>query len=530
MEQIVVRVDEQGALKNQRFAFSNRYTLVSELMQNARRAGATFVEVEYDPVQQRLRVSDDGGGIEDFQKLLTFNASGWDSQTQASEHPFGVGFSKCLYSAARCVVTSNAKRIDFDTAAALKQTPIEVQSVQRQAGTEVELFGVELPDLDNVMQHFARGFPIDVRYNGQSLGRRFALGARAFVKTAVGDVYVAGLEDGDSTAETLVFLLGFCVNAPRFWHLEKAVNVVHLDPRLFMARLPDRDKLIDENEQLKRVDAEIKQLWRERLAVCKQSLSAAQFVDAYFETARRFLLEEVFDDVPLLPKSLVERIVGLPIQEGYDTPDYVEDVKTHVARSDVENGRVILVDLHDPDGENLALWTLAQKLGWLRLNDRLGQGHWVHAHVREIDAKAVEVTMLGEKQWAAFQGRCLSVQVVLCEAYALSYETERVVVTDQALWNAEALYVPAGEASGRAVRQIDAYIDGNEHFLEADLYADREALEKLLHRLRSVDAKDTLKDLLGELALEDYPLLVGKRFVVSVGDRRQAHAVEVVSA
>lgn len=37
---IQVRINEEGALRNQRHAFSNRFTLVSELLQNARRAGA----------------------------------------------------------------------------------------------------------------------------------------------------------------------------------------------------------------------------------------------------------------------------------------------------------------------------------------------------------------------------------------------------------------------------------------------------------------------------------------------------------
>jgi hypothetical protein len=32
--QVRVQINEQGALRNQRYAFSDRYTLVSELMQN----------------------------------------------------------------------------------------------------------------------------------------------------------------------------------------------------------------------------------------------------------------------------------------------------------------------------------------------------------------------------------------------------------------------------------------------------------------------------------------------------------------
>ena len=74
--QIQVRVNEEGALRNQRFAFSDRYTLITELLQNARRAGADRIEVAFDAATQVLRVTDNGRGIEDFQKLLVFNESG----------------------------------------------------------------------------------------------------------------------------------------------------------------------------------------------------------------------------------------------------------------------------------------------------------------------------------------------------------------------------------------------------------------------------------------------------------------------
>ncbi len=74
--QVQVRINEEGALRNQRYAFTYKFTLVSELMQNARRAGAQRIEISYDEVRKILRVVDDGCGIEDFQKLLTFNESG----------------------------------------------------------------------------------------------------------------------------------------------------------------------------------------------------------------------------------------------------------------------------------------------------------------------------------------------------------------------------------------------------------------------------------------------------------------------
>ena len=117
--QIQVRINEEGALRNQRYAFTDRFTLVTELLQNARRAGATRIDITHDAAAKSLCLVDDGHGIGDFQKLLTFNESGWDEATTDQERPFGIGFSKCLYAATRCIVTSGRQRVDFKTEAAL---------------------------------------------------------------------------------------------------------------------------------------------------------------------------------------------------------------------------------------------------------------------------------------------------------------------------------------------------------------------------------------------------------------------------
>jgi hypothetical protein len=71
---------------------------IIEILQNARRAGATRVTIQNQA--GRVRVHDNGGGIQDFTKLLDLGASGWDEHLESSEDPAGVG----LFSLApRCV-------------------------------------------------------------------------------------------------------------------------------------------------------------------------------------------------------------------------------------------------------------------------------------------------------------------------------------------------------------------------------------------------------------------------------------------
>jgi hypothetical protein len=69
----------------------------TELLQNARRAGATVLEISIEELTQatgpcRIVVQDNGRGIEDFQSLLTLGGSGWEAETQVREDPAGMGF------------------------------------------------------------------------------------------------------------------------------------------------------------------------------------------------------------------------------------------------------------------------------------------------------------------------------------------------------------------------------------------------------------------------------------------------------
>jgi len=74
---------------------------IIEILQNARRAGATKVEITNVPCHSgedapcRVMVRDNGRGIDDFAKLLDMGGSGWDEPgedtLEAAEDPAGVG-------------------------------------------------------------------------------------------------------------------------------------------------------------------------------------------------------------------------------------------------------------------------------------------------------------------------------------------------------------------------------------------------------------------------------------------------------
>ena len=78
--------------------------ILNELLQNARRSGASRVDVTTQ--DGRLTISDNGQGISDPAAILAFGQTAWDTQTELSERPAGMG----LYALARCkLVTVRSK-------------------------------------------------------------------------------------------------------------------------------------------------------------------------------------------------------------------------------------------------------------------------------------------------------------------------------------------------------------------------------------------------------------------------------------
>ena len=528
--QVQVRINEEGALRNQRYAFTDRFTLISELMQNARRAGAQRIEIVYDEATGMLRVVDDGCGISDFQKLLTFNESGWDQETCAEERPFGIGFSKCLYSASRCVIASRHRKIDFLTGDALARKPIDVIEIEHHPHTAIELHDVRLPGLAYRLQTMCSGFSVPVWFNGSALPRMHAIGHLPFIPTSIGLVYLAGTGNGKHTAQTLVFLQGFCMMRPAYFDVGQ-VNVVHLDSRQFVARLPDRDKLIDEDDQKKRIDACLKSLWRQVLLDAKARLEAAALVDTYFEAMRGWGHLDLLNDIPLMPRSVCERIVGYPIQEGYEERDYLAPMAHCLSRREVEDGNAVLVSLDAVSSDNAAGWMLAKAKGYLVFSPAsLHRDHWVQHYVRTIDDEAIRVTAVGEQCRVKLEGRWIWPWVILCDAVAITAGEDGVSIRDEGVYHDDAIFVPIGECSGEPVRQASDFIDSNDRFLEEDRDEDRDALADLIPRLRSVDPQAMLDSLLRELKLEKYPLLHGKTFQLTVGHGCDEHLVELMPA
>ena len=121
---------------------------IIEILQNARRAGAT--EVSITNREGLVTVRDNGSGIDDFAKLLDLGDSSWDDAMEEAEDPAGVGVF-CL--APRKVGICSSRKKLVITKDGWTGTPLELIQIEDMVnGTEL-VFADEPWELVKVQKH-----------------------------------------------------------------------------------------------------------------------------------------------------------------------------------------------------------------------------------------------------------------------------------------------------------------------------------------------------------------------------------------
>ena len=212
-ETVKLTVNAANLVRHLRNAFTHTDTVLAELMQNARRAGATSVAFQCDEMTRTLSVVDNGRGLEDPQAMFSIGESGWDTEMMTDEHPYGMGFMAAIYAAERVVIQSRGRRIDIATCDLLDFQDIVVEAdVDGQAqGARITLQGWTLDDRQTKasLANYARGFSIPVLCNGEPLPRPDALdGDRVFTATDVGKLCVYAIEPTFRTTKATISHFG----------------------------------------------------------------------------------------------------------------------------------------------------------------------------------------------------------------------------------------------------------------------------------------------------------------------------------
>ena len=309
-------VNQNNALKLLADAFSARTTFVTELMQNARRAGAT--EIYFRHANNDLRVSDNGCGVRDFNKLLTLCESGWSQDVQESDTPYGVGFLSAIMASSEFTVTSNGKTLHAVTDELLAGVPATItHNDESPVGTTITLKLRNAIDLQRVLDLSARTFPIQVYRNGMIQSHNLALGIAPYsieipgLGTLVWDGY---LGSGSTLGSVSYALQGLPISFGRTANSYDTGYyrnwVVHLDQTKFRGRMPDREAVIWQPEfegLTDHVNTAQKELLRRRwLESC-----LAPSLDLYRVVAYE-LGHNMLDMVEAIPAGVFRELVEAP--------------------------------------------------------------------------------------------------------------------------------------------------------------------------------------------------------------------------
>lgn len=561
---VSIQINKNKLLSNLEYSFSNSRTVLGELMQNARRAGATKIHFQMEDESKKLEVIDNGCGIADFQNLLSVADSGWDESTVANERPFGMGWLSCLYAADEINVISNGRYISGLSNEILSGTEIEVKdydfplppdtdnsyTILRLAG-----FSLNIKQVLDALKTLSYGFPIEVYFNGELLSNPQQVNSELnFMKVeGLGDVCVMPFEQHGKmnirvNSALNVYLQGLPVYSKTSAGYITEVdsnhypNVVHLDSKLFFGRLPDRDQLIDEREVIAKINATINDIYLSRLVELKEVLLPEEFAtrDIYeFALNVKGGFELFCDKEVRLPNLHYGPIDSVQpsccndhgrIERGNAENSYSYD--------DLKSGKVnvcVIADMETYEVSNAAAWIFAIVKDWDLLDiphhnnlPEKFEKHWINEFVHDVNNDNIEVEIIGEilgkrgtimpEYWES------SCEVVLCESYKLTYtepsgKKHDVVVHTHPLYTKDGLMlIPAGASHvNDAVLQGGDYMSDND-FQDDDFEVAGTALNLFVETLRSGNEVSALEQLLNTVWLGEYSAFKGSKYELLLDD------------
>lgn len=171
---ITARVHQGILAKADRLFRNDDASVWVELLQNARRAGASQVTVNVDEDQAGpntciVTIHDNGTGISDFQTLLSLGGSGWDGETQRNEDPAGMGFFALCRSEVQ--VQSGNQSVNLLPAVFLGEQGAEVHEISETVhGTRIRFTrNSSQPALISSLRQVSEFCPLAVFLQGEQL-------------------------------------------------------------------------------------------------------------------------------------------------------------------------------------------------------------------------------------------------------------------------------------------------------------------------------------------------------------------------
>lgn len=373
MSMIRLKTNQHQLIANLRHAFTPA-SMLGELLQNARRAKAQHIEVIVD--NNTLIVRDDGTGIADLQTLIFIAESGWDQELKERENAFGLGILSTLYFAEYLSVHSRDQAFRAATAAIIHGDAIEVHPAVPRLGSEIQLEGVKSPQATLTLSQWAaaqlerlcEAFPVPISFNGVDFPRPLADPTLPWREAAVGKVL---LNLDTPPSRWRCFLQGLPLGGRYSTDPRQQVVLLRDD---MIARLPDRQHLLNEETDNRRIQDAINAAYRQALFEAKEQLSGSDFVSSYAETCLSSSNADLLNDVPFAPRAWFRNWEGEP--PGYRRFWDHHPLSGIVARLDLEEKGVWSIE-SDGREELAAESYLAARQAFLLEEPRIDEQHWL---------------------------------------------------------------------------------------------------------------------------------------------------------
>lgn len=323
-----IQINEQNLMRNLSAVFSDNTRFVAELLQNARRAGASRVIIANHPKgseykgkplpHQMIEFVDDGVGIQDFNKLLTVADSGWEESINNAEHPYGMGFLSTIFACEKMEVESKGTIMKFDCADLINGGEAKLEDYPMNNGARFVLINpkIDMKAFNTAVKLFSKAIEIEVYLDGDKLDNPARQSLCNINVDGFGVAYVGTPTNIDRYC---VYLQGIPV-AGDTW----AKNFIHITNPSIKARMPDRESLID---PINTMDM-IKSAWKN--SVVKHLLTEAikvrntPLIEALLGSCSDHALIEHAVSLGCIPKSITR-------SSELDEHEYVDHDKTYYA-------------------------------------------------------------------------------------------------------------------------------------------------------------------------------------------------------
>lgn len=474
---VQAQIDQTEFFKNIQYLFAGSSAFLSEFLQNGRRAGATRIALKFEEDSSTLTVVDDGIGISDFSVLLTFSKTGWDQAVAHEDRPFGMGVFSYFHVAKEVVFSSRGRRVAVTEAdiAQSRALCVAPDTHAPAVGTQVEfrrlndkLFwgsGKRAESLLGSLQSVAKGFPIQVFFNGREVDRPLAESAIPCLESSCGRVsFGPGGEGLAHCAFPSLFIQGLPIGNDA----ARTYPVVHLDSQQFRAVMPDRKMLFNHQFELKRIIDGIKATARLYIRAQRQSMSEEDFALRYWVAAFELGgLDDLLNALDVIPQSLFQSFHEVTAESDAPISWYGGKL---LHRSEFA-GAVLKAWIDGPSYskesvEAPILLAMAVAGGVLNLPSRcIPAGHWMYEYAPRCEDLDIRWTMEEPGSVISVPTDGDDVQAQACAAIVVTVESTRHVKFEaEYRFTDTAVVVPI---EGCPIREggVDEFVDFSEELL-----------------------------------------------------------------